>query len=258
MFLANTIVMMRKLVRIAAVAASGGTVLPVVVMALGTAMIMFGASDTIEGIGDIQAAISRQGLGQMSYNPVRESVFGGNETAYTLTEMGVSFVFDVITGMAIAKMPTRLKTPAQAFRATSTAGVAKESGAAASEANGTVWNFIKETQPSREGSIIPKSFEIQAGGNRYWVAPNATEHMYEYSTKHLSVTATELSISPSQRMVEQTLLSSFQRAVEEASRIGYTLDDAIRVGNWELAFSKPRKEGLLTAIIHAVYKPKWS
>ena len=119
MFLADTIVMMRKLVRIAAVAASGGTALPVVVMALGTAMIMFGASDTIEGIGDIQAAISRQGLDQMSYNPVRESVFGGNETAYTLTETGVSFVFDVITGMAIAKMPTRLKPPAQAFRATS-------------------------------------------------------------------------------------------------------------------------------------------
>ena len=89
-------------------------------------MIMFGASDTIEGIGDIQAAISRQGLNQMSYNPVRESVFGGNETAYTLTEMGVSFVFDVITGMAVAKMPTRLKTPAQAFRATSAAGVATE------------------------------------------------------------------------------------------------------------------------------------
>ena len=119
--------MMRKLVRIAAVAASGGTVLPVVVMALGTAMIMFGASDTIEGIGDIQAAISRQGLDQMSYNPVRESVFGGNETAYTLTEMGVSFVFDVITGMAIAKMPTRLKPPAQAFRATSAAGKVESS-----------------------------------------------------------------------------------------------------------------------------------
>ena len=98
-------------------------------MALGTAMIMFGASDTIEGIGDIQAAISRQGLDQMSYNPVRESVFNGNETAYTLTEMGVSFVFDVITGMAIAKMPTRLKPPTQAFRAASAAGVATEASA---------------------------------------------------------------------------------------------------------------------------------
>ena len=122
--LSGTIMIVGSVAGIAAVAASGGTALPVVVMALGTAMIMFGASDTIEGIGDIQAAISRQGLDQMSYNPVRESVFGGNETAYTLTEMGVSFVFDVITGMAIAKMPTRLKTPAQAFRATSTAGKA--------------------------------------------------------------------------------------------------------------------------------------
>ena len=124
--LSGTIMIVGSVAGIAAVAASGGTALPVVVMALGTAMIMFGASDTIEGIGDIQAAISRQGLDQMSYNPVRESVFGGNETAYTLTEMGVSFVFDVITGMAIAKMPTRLKTPAQAFRATSAAGVATE------------------------------------------------------------------------------------------------------------------------------------
>ena len=122
--LSGTIMIVGSVAGIAAVAASGGTALPVVVMALGTAMIMFGASDTIEGIGDIQAAISHQGLDQMSYNPVRESVFNGNETAYTLTETGVSFVFDVITGMAIAKMPTRLKTPAQAFRATSAAGKA--------------------------------------------------------------------------------------------------------------------------------------
>ena len=128
--LSGTIMIVGSVAGIAAVAASGGTALPVVVMALGTAMIMFGASDTIEGIGDIQAAISRQGLDQMSYNPVRESVFGGNETAYALTETGVSFVFDVITGMAIAKMPTRLKTPAQAFRATSAAGVATEASAA--------------------------------------------------------------------------------------------------------------------------------
>ena len=124
--LSGTIMIVGSVAGIAAVAASGGTALPVVVMALGTAMIMFGASDTIEGIGDIQAAISRQGLDQMSYNPVRESVFGGNETAYALTETGVSLAFDVITGMAIAKMPTRLKTPAQAFRATSAAGVAKK------------------------------------------------------------------------------------------------------------------------------------
>ena len=127
--LSGTIMIVGSVAGIAAVVASGGTALPVVVMALGTAMIMFGASDTIEGIGDIQAAISRQGLDQMSYNPVRESVFGGNETAYALTETGVSFVFDVITGMAIAKMPTRLKTPAQAFRATSAAGVATEASA---------------------------------------------------------------------------------------------------------------------------------
>ena len=128
--LSGTIMIVGSVAGIAAVAASGGTALPVVVMALGTAMIMFGASDTIEGIGDIQAAISCQGLDQMSYNPVRESVFNSNETAYTLTEMGVSFVFDVITGVAIAKMPTRLKTPAQVFRATSAAGVATEASAA--------------------------------------------------------------------------------------------------------------------------------
>ena len=124
--LSGTIMIVGSVAGIAAVAASGGTALPVVVMALGTAMIMFGASDTIEDIGDIQAAISRQGLGQMSYNSVRESVFNGNETAYALTETGVSLAFDVITGMAIAKMPTRIKPPAQAFRATSTAGVAKK------------------------------------------------------------------------------------------------------------------------------------
>ena len=122
-----------------------------------------------------------------------------------------------------------------------------------SESKPTIWNFIKETQASREGTIIPKLFELQAGDYKYWVAPNATKHMHEYSTRHLYATPVDSSISPTQSMTEQALLSSFQGAVEEASKIGYTFEVPIKVGNWELIFSQAREEGLLTVIKHAVY-----
>ena len=121
------------------------------------------------------------------------------------------------------------------------------------ESRHTIWSFIKQTQESREGTIIPKSFELQAGDYKYWVASNATKHMHEYSTRHLYATPVDSSISPTQSMTEQILLSSFKSAVEEASKIGYTFEVPIKIGNWELIFSPAREEGLLTVIKHAVY-----
>ena len=72
---------------VVAVVASGGTLLPLIVLAGASAGAMFGASDVIEGVEDLTSGITGQGLDQRSYNPVRDTVFGGNELIYAGTEI---------------------------------------------------------------------------------------------------------------------------------------------------------------------------
>ena len=111
---------------------------------------------------------------------------------------------------------------------------------------GTVWDNIRATQPNNLGTNIPKSFELNAGGTRFWVAPNATKHMANYSTR---------TISHGRPMTDQQLLSSFNGAVTQAKTTGFTYNVPIRVGNWELIFSPARQAGQLPVIKHALYIP---
>ena len=126
-----------------------------------------------------------------------------------------------------------------------------QKGNGSSEGNGvpktgTVWDDIKPTQSNIEGTNIPKSFELGANGKKYWVNPNGTKHMAEYSTRTLS---------HGQKMTEQQLLSSLQGAVSKVTTSGYTYDVPIKVGNWELIFSPARQAGQLPVIKHALYIP---
>ena len=68
----------------------------------------FAASDVVEGVGDVKAAVTKEGLDKRSYNPIRDDVFGGNELAYALTGTGISLVTDIVTGAVIAKIPERI------------------------------------------------------------------------------------------------------------------------------------------------------
>jgi hypothetical protein len=117
----------------------------------------------------------------------------------------------------------------------------------AAEAGNTVWDNIKITQPMYEGTKIPKSFELTADGEKFWVHPNGTKHMVEYITKD--------PMSHGMPINSQTLLSSFQNSVSGAVKQGIKYDEIMNVGNWELIFSKPRGDGLLPVIKHAVYRP---
>ncbi len=110
----------------------------------------------------------------------------------------------------------------------------------------TVWDDIKGTQPPREGTTIPKSFEMSVNGEKLWVNPNGTKHMVEYSTRNLS---------HGQKLTEQQLLRSFQGAVEQATSTGIKFNAKIIIDNWELIFSPAREAGQLPVIKHAVYLP---
>ena len=110
-----------------------------------------------------------------------------------------------------------------------------------------VWNNIKITQPMYDGTKIPKSFELTASGEKFWVHPNGTKHMVEYITRE--------PMSHGMPINSQTLLSSFQNSVSDAVKQGIKYDEIMNAGNWELIFSKPRGNGLLPVIKHAVYRP---
>ncbi|AOZ88254.1 transposase [Bacillus xiamenensis] len=114
--------------------------------------------------------------------------------------------------------------------------------------HGTVWQNIKITQPLYEGTKIPKSFELatKAGGD-FWVHPNGTKHMVEYITRDATTHGMPIN--------SQTLLASFQSSVNNAAKQGIKYEEIMKVGNWELIFSKPRGDGLLPVIKHAVYMP---
>ena len=117
-------------------------------------------------------------------------------------------------------------------------------------ATGTVWDFVKATQPLYPGMNIPKSFELDLGnGTKVWVHGNATDHFEEYFKNW----GTKPGTTPgTQDIGEQTMLLSLREAVKKATENGipYT-KDPIEVGGWSLKFAPPEEPGLLPALIHA-------
>lgn len=124
--------------------------------------------------------------------------------------------------------------------------VAEAGTANVAKSGSTVWDFIKATDKNLTGTTIPKSFELEAGGHKLWVHPNATKHMQEYIGRR-----------PTHGMPinSQTLLTSFREALIQATKQGIQFDTEIVRGNWEFMFSPARSEGLLPVVKHAIYRP---
>ncbi len=116
----------------------------------------------------------------------------------------------------------------------------------AAKGTGTVWDSIRATQPIREGTAIPKSFEVAAGGGSFWVHPNATKHMAEYLNRN--------GASHGADIASQGMLTSFHASVEAAVKSGVEYGKKVQVGDWELIFSQGRPGDALPVIKHALYK----
>ena len=110
---------------------------------------------------------------------------------------------------------------------------------------GTVYDSITATQETIEGTSIPKSFELETEGGKFWVHPNATKHMTEYLTRN--------GASHSSSMSSQAMLTSFQQSVNQAVTQGIEYGDMMQVGRWELVFSQGRAGDALPVIKHALY-----
>lgn len=106
-----------------------------------------------------------------------------------------------------------------------------------------VFDRIEATQAPRDvGSVLPKSFNLStASGDRVWIAPNATKHIWE-----------------------ETRGLTFGRAISQEQRLIGLADavDNAKIGNWErmqvsrgweLIFSEPRGAGINPVLKHARY-----
>jgi len=113
-------------------------------------------------------------------------------------------------------------------------------------ATGTVWDDIVPTQARYPGSVIPRSFELQAGSQRVWVHGNATEHIVELAAARARNYTPEYV-----RLVSQQQLRSLQAAVRSTTESGVPFGRTIQAGGWELRFARPRVAGELPALIHA-------
>ena len=108
---------------------------------------------------------------------------------------------------------------------------------------GTVWDYIKGTQPNYNGTQIPKSFEINVGNQKVWVHGNATEHIYQDVIKSGGNT----------NLYSQQLMSDFQGALQKATQNGIKYNEIMTVGNWEFKFAPAREAGQLPALIHSQF-----
>jgi hypothetical protein len=90
------------------------------------------------------------------------------------------------------------------------------------------------------GSVLPKSFNLStASGDRIWVAPNATKHIWE-ETRGLTFGR---AISQEQRLI------GLADAVDNATIGNWEQIQVSR--DWELIFSEPRGAGVNPVLKHA-------
>ena len=106
-----------------------------------------------------------------------------------------------------------------------------------------VFDRIEATQAPRDvGSVLPKSFNLStASGDRVWVAPNATKHIWE-ETRGLTFGR---AISQEQRLI------GLADAVDNATIGNWEQMQVSR--DWELIFSEPRGGGINPVLKHARY-----
>jgi hypothetical protein len=97
-----------------------------------------------------------------------------------------------------------------------------------------VWGSIKATQPVHVGTVIPRSFEISTGAGKFWVHGNGTKHLAEYANAMLN-----RGVNPNLvNLSSQVQLTSLKAAMAAASKQGIVYNQTMKVGGWELIFSK--------------------
>ena len=113
-----------------------------------------------------------------------------------------------------------------------------------------VWSDITATQPTYEGTAIPKSFIMKTANGDFWVHGNATEHMADYVLKKMK-SGTSLE---SVRLNSQIILADMHESLSAVTKSGFRYNELLAHGNWEFVIRKPKSADKYDAVIHAMYR----
>jgi hypothetical protein len=124
------------------------------------------------------------------------------------------------------------------------------------ETTAVVWKHIKSTQEDYNGTILPKSFEIDVPvtkdtpDGKLWTHGNSTEHMYEAIS---SVNDNPMLKNSNPNLYTQFILYDYYKSVGNAVKNGVNYGKTITYGKWEFIFAKPRNEKNYPVVKHAKF-----
>lgn len=124
------------------------------------------------------------------------------------------------------------------------------------ETTASVWNHIKPTQENYNGTLLPKSFEVDVPvtkdtpSGKLWTHGNSTEHMYEAIS---SVNNDPMLRNSNPNLYTQFILYDYYKSVGKAVEKGVNYGKMIISGDWEFVFSKPRGENKYPVVKHAKF-----
>ena len=130
-----------------------------------------------------------------------------------------------------------------------------------SKLSNEIWKKITPTQEFwNSHSLIPKSFEIEVEGKRFWVHPNATEHIMELTSPlqplRADILASTFNLPAKQTLLShEMLLTDFYDAINMAIKSGniYQTENVLFNG-WEIGINPSRTPGGHPVIVHAFKK----
>lgn len=174
---------------------------------------------------------------------------GWGATAIAILKNVALLPTNIILGLKSDDPEVQGKALVDALATTAGATAVVKGGLGIGRGTGTAWDSIKATQEVWPGTSVPRSFELQAGGGRVWVAGNATEHISELAAGMATRGASPEAIG----LATRAELRSLQAAVETVVKNGgVSYGSIVTVGGWQLKFAPPRPGAAYPALIHAL------
>lgn len=109
-------------------------------------------------------------------------------------------------------------------------------------------------------SLIPKSFEIEVEGQKFWVHPNATEHMMELTSPlqqlRTDILASSFNLPAKQTLLaHEMLLTDFYDDIKMAINSGNIYQtESLLFNGWEIGINPSRATGGYPVVVHAFKK----
>jgi hypothetical protein len=125
------------------------------------------------------------------------------------------------------------------------------------EPTAVVWHHLKSTAENYDGTVIPRSFEIDvpktalSPNGKLWTHGNATEHMYEAASSIKAQAPRIVNSNPN--LYSQFILYDYYKSLGRAIKKGLPYGTRITAGNWEFIIVKSRDGDKYPVVKHALF-----